>query len=175
MNLANKITTARLGLVPVFILSMYLFPENNILSLTIFVVASLTDFLDGYVARKYNMVTTLGKFLDPLVDKILVITAFVLMAERNVMPGWIVAVIIGRELIITGLRTIAADKGVTIAASYLGKIKTTTQMLAIIIYFLSISISSLVPIYRVMVYVCAIATIISGLDYIFKNKNVLKG
>lgn len=175
MNLANKITTARLGLVPVFILSMYLFPENNILSLVIFVIASVTDFLDGYVARKYNMVTTLGKFLDPLVDKILVITAFVLMTERNVMPGWIVAVIIGRELIITGLRTIAADKGITIAASYLGKIKTTTQMLAIIIYFLSISVKSLIPVYRIMVYVCAIATIISGVDYIIKNKNVLKG
>lgn len=175
MNLANKITLGRLFLVPVFVVTMYLFPENNILSLAIFIIASFTDFLDGYVARKYNMVTTFGKFVDPLVDKVLVLTAFVLITERNAIPGYIVAIIIARELIITGFRTIAADKGVTIAASKLGKIKTISQMTTIILYFLSLSYTGLSQIYIVMYYVAMVATVISGYDYLNKNKNILKG
>ncbi|NLW42670.1 MAG: CDP-diacylglycerol--glycerol-3-phosphate 3-phosphatidyltransferase [Tissierellia bacterium] len=175
MNLANKITMFRFFMVPVFMVSMYVLPSTSVIPLIIFALAAASDAVDGYVARKYNMVTTFGKFVDPLVDKILVLSAFVLMAEKNVIPGWIVVIVISRELIITGFRTIAADKGVTIAASNLGKIKTISQMLAIIVYFIYSITGNFYMIYQILVYIMAGATLISGYDYIIKNKSVLEG
>lgn len=175
MNLANKITMFRFFMVPVFMVAMYILPSTSVIPLIIFALAAASDAVDGYVSRKYNMITTFGKFVDPLVDKILVLSAFVLMAEKNGIPGWIVVIVISRELIITGFRTIAADKGVTIAASNLGKIKTISQMAAIIVYFLYSITGDFYMIYQILVYFMAGATLISGYDYIIKNKDVLKG
>lgn len=165
----------RFFMVPVFMVAMYILPSTSVIPLIIFALAAASDAVDGYVARKYNMITTFGKFVDPLVDKILVLSAFVLMAEKNGIPGWIVVIVISRELIITGFRTIAADKGVTIAASNLGKIKTISQMAAIIVYFLYSITGDFYMIYQILVYFMAGATLISGYDYIIKNKDVLKG
>lgn len=175
MNLANKITLFRFFMVPVFMVLMYTLPSDSIIPLIVFVLAAASDAVDGYVARKYDMVTTFGKFVDPLVDKILVLAAFVLMVEKGGLPGWIVVIVVARELIITGFRTIAADKGVTIAASSLGKIKTISQMSAIIAFFLYSITGEFYLIYQILVYFMAIATLVSGYDYIIKNKDVLKG
>ncbi|MDO5028336.1 MAG: CDP-diacylglycerol--glycerol-3-phosphate 3-phosphatidyltransferase [Bacillota bacterium] len=175
MNLANKITLTRLFMVPIFIITMYVLPHYSPIPLIIFSVAAATDALDGYVARHYNMVTSFGKFVDPLVDKILVLSAFCLMLERLALPGWILVIIVARELIITGFRTIAVEKGVTIAASPLGKIKTISQMLSIIVYFLSLITGSLWGLYTFLIYFAMLATLVSGIDYLVKNKNVLEG
>lgn len=175
MNLANKITMFRFFMVPVFMVLVYLLPDDSIIPLIVFILASASDALDGYVARKYNMITTFGKFVDPLVDKILVLTAFIMMVEKGGIPGWIVVIVVARELIITGFRTIAADKGVTIAASNLGKIKTISQMITIIFYFLYMISGKFYLIYRILVYFMAGATLVSGYDYMVKNKDVLKG
>lgn len=175
MNLANKITLFRFFMVPVFMVLMYLLPSNSVIPLIVFVLAAASDAIDGYVARKYDMVTTFGKFVDPLVDKILVLAAFVLMVEKGGLPGWIVVIVVARELVITGFRTIAADKGVTIAASNLGKLKTISQMSAIIAFFLYSITGGFYLIYQILVYFMAIATLVSGYDYIIKNKDVLKG
>lgn len=175
MNLANKITMTRLLMVPIFIISMYYSPSTSLIPLILFVVASATDALDGYVARHYNMITNFGKFVDPLVDKILIMSAFVLMAERGDLYGWIVVIIVTRELIITGFRTIAADKGVTIAASFYGKFKTISQMLCVIVYLLLPLIPSLYSLYKILVVIMTLATVVSGVDYIYKNKEVLEG
>lgn len=175
MNLANKITMFRFFMVPVFMVAMYLLPNTSPIPLIIFVLAAASDAVDGYVARKYDMVTTFGKFVDPLVDKVLVLAAFVLIVEKGGIPGWIVVIVIARELIITGFRTIAADKGVTIAASNLGKIKTISQMSAIIAFFLYSITGNFYIVYQILVYFMAGATLVSGYDYIIKNKDVLKG
>lgn len=175
MNLANKITLTRLFMVPVFMVTMYVLPETSWVPLVIFALAAATDALDGYVARHYNMITTFGKFVDPLVDKILVLSAFCLMLERQALPGWILVIIVARELIITGFRTIAVEKGVTIAASPLGKIKTISQMVSIIVYFLAQITGSLGGLYTFMIYFAMVATVVSGLDYLIKNKHVLEG
>ncbi len=170
MNLPNKITLFRVILVPVFILTMYLFPENNLLSFIIFSIAALSDAMDGYIARKHNLVTNFGKFMDPLADKILTMSAFVMLVERGAIAAWIIIVVLTREFAITGFRTLASDSGVTIAASNLGKIKTITQMVAIIAYFV-VGESTL---FTILVYAMLIATIVSGYDYIVKNINLLK-
>lgn len=170
MNLPNKITLFRVILVPIFILTMYLFPENNILSLLVFTVAALSDALDGYLARKHNLVTNFGKFMDPLADKILTMSAFVMLVERGAIPAWIIIVVLAREFAITGFRVLAADSGVTIAASNLGKFKTITQMLSIIAYF----ILGNTIIFTILVYIMLIATAVSGYDYLVKNINILK-
>lgn len=170
MNLPNKITLFRVILVPIFILTMYLFPENNILSLLVFTVAALSDALDGYLARKHNLVTNFGKFMDPLADKILTMSAFVMLVERGAIPAWIIIVVLAREFAITGFRVLAADSGVTIAASNLGKFKTITQMLSIIAYF----ILGNTIIFTILVYIMFIATAVSGYDYLVKNINILK-
>lgn len=175
MNLANKITLFRFFMVPVFMVLMYVLPSTSPIPMIVFATAALSDAVDGYVARNYNMVTTLGKFMDPLVDKILVLAAFVLMVEKGAIPGWIVVIVVARELIITGFRILAADNGITIAASSLGKIKTISQMLCIIMYFIFSMTGQLEIVYGILVYVMAIATVVSGWDYIYKNKDVLKG
>ena len=149
MTTANKITLTRICMIPFFIYfasqpmlsgdferAIVNFPTNTIIALVLFCVASLTDFLDGYVARKYNQVTDFGKFVDPLADKLLVTSALVLFVEQNAMAGWMVCVIIARELIITSLRVVAANKGRVLAATWTGKVKTCVQIGGIIVIYL---------------------------------------
>ena len=175
MNLPNKLTILRMCMIPFF----FFFMESTIFSgadkyiaLAIFVVASITDTLDGKIARKYNLVTNFGKFMDPLADKLLVCSALICLT--NVIPKWIVIIIISRELIISGFRTIAADNGIVIAASYWGKIKTVCQMVMIIWLILDLNFSLYTIVGQVLVYVSLILTIISLVDYLMKNKDVLK-
>ena len=175
MNLPNKLTVLRVLMVPFFVLFMLTDlggVANKWIALAIFVVASLTDLLDGKIARKYNLVTNFGKFMDPLADKLLVCSALICLS--NVIPKWIVIIIISRELIISGFRTIAADNGIVIAASYWGKIKTVCQMLMIIWLILDLELPFYHLIGQVLIYVSLILTIISLADYIAKNKEVLK-
>lgn len=171
MNIANKVTVLRLLLIPVFLVLYYIYGSTNNLAAIVFVVASLTDALDGHLARSRNLVTTFGKFVDPLVDKLLTMAAFVVLVEGSIIPAWAVIIIIARELIITGFRTLAADKGITIAASKWGKLKTTSQMVALVLLLLNNNSLNHIGIY--VFYLAVILTIISGLDYIIKNKEVL--
>ena len=133
MNLPNKLTIFRVILIPFFIIALLVpgIPAGNWIALAIFIVASLTDLLDGKIARKYNLVTNFGKFMDPLADKLLVCSALICLVELSRIPSWMVVIIIAREFTISGFRLIAADNGVVIAASYWGKFKTTFQMIAV--------------------------------------------
>lgn len=197
MNLPNKLTIFRVILILPFILLLLgshegwgwfqaIFGEDNVIpeciALGVFIVASLTDMLDGKIARKYNLVTNFGKFMDPLADKLLVCAALIVLVEMDRIPSWIVIVIISREFIISGFRLIAADKGVVIAASYWGKFKTTFQMIMI-----CVMIVEDVPVFAdlgggkafgilaaILLWVALALTVISLVDYIVKNKDVMK-
>ena len=170
MNLPNKLTTLRMILVPVFIV-LYLL-GYSIPALVVFVVASFTDSLDGYLARKYNLVTDYGKIMDPLADKLLVTSALVCMVQTALVPAWMVIVILAREFAITGLRAVAAGQGKVIAAAWSGKIKTVTQMIAVIFLLLNNWPFSLIgiPFDRIMLWIAVIMTIYSGCEYIYKNR-----
>lgn len=177
MNLANKITIFRVFLVPVFMLALYSnLSYSNYLATGIFIFASLTDTLDGYIARSRNMVTNFGKFVDPLADKVLVSAALISLVELGTVPAWIVVIIIAREFTITGFRVIAASEGITIAASPIAKVKTITQLVAIIALLLDNFPFSIInfPFANIMLYICLFFTIVSGVDYIYKNKSALK-
>jgi len=177
MNLANKITIFRVFLVPVFMLVLYSnLPYSSYLAAGVFIFASLTDTLDGYIARSKNMITNFGKFIDPLADKVLVSAALISLVEFGKVPGWVVVVIIAREFTITGFRVIAASEGVTIAASSLGKIKTVTQLIAIICLLINNFPFNLIgfPFDMILLYVSLFFTVLSGIDYIYKNKTTLK-
>ena len=141
MNLPNKLTTFRVILIPFFVFFM-LAPDmtgiNHYIAAAIFIVASLTDLLDGKIARKYNLVTNFGKFMDPLADKLLVCSAMICLIQTGQLAAWIVVIIIAREFIISGFRLIASDNGVVIAASYWGNFKTTFQMLMVIVLILNV-------------------------------------
>lgn len=142
MNLPNKLTTLRVIMIPFFV--FFLLWQNGenrtfrIIALALFIIASLTDLLDGKIARKYNLVTNFGKFMDPLADKLLVCSALICLIELNALPAWMVIIIISREFIISGFRLIASDNGVVIAASYWGKFKTTFQMVSVVLLILDI-------------------------------------
>lgn len=174
MNLPNKLTIFRVILIPVFIIALMsgIIPEpvNKYVGVVIFCVASFTDYLDGHIARKYNLVTNFGKFMDPLADKLLVSSALICMIELGFLPAWIVIIIISREFIITGFRLIAAEGGLVIAASWWGKIKTVTQMLMIILVLLGVG----GIIGNILIILATVFTVISGVDYIVKNIGVLK-
>lgn len=174
MNLANKLTFIRLLMVPVFIIVFSIYGTTNWASALIFALTASTDFLDGYVARKYNLTTTFGKFMDPLVDKVLTQAGYIVLASAQLIPAWVVVVIIFRELLITGLRTLAASNNITIAASIYGKVKTITQFLAIISYLLK-GVLNFIPeyAYSILLYISVITTIVSGVEYLIKNKEVL--
>ncbi|REB09819.1 CDP-diacylglycerol--glycerol-3-phosphate 3-phosphatidyltransferase [Sporosarcina sp. BI001-red] len=188
MNLPNKITVSRVLLIPVFIVFMLVdfgmghltiggatLSTEQFIGGLIFIFASATDWLDGYIARKNNLVTNMGKFLDPLADKLLVSAAFIILVEFGLAPSWVVIIIISREFAVTGLRLLLAGEGEVVAANQLGKIKTVTQILAISslllnnIFFEAIN----VPFGTIMLYICLFFTIWSGLDYFMKNKHVL--
>ncbi|MCR5389712.1 MAG: CDP-diacylglycerol--glycerol-3-phosphate 3-phosphatidyltransferase [Lachnospiraceae bacterium] len=174
MNLPNKLTTFRVVLIPFFIffLMTELIPYSKWIALAIFCIASLTDFFDGYLARKWNMVTNFGKFMDPLADKLLVCSAIIAFTAMDRMPAWIVIIIVAREFIISGFRLIAAEKGVVIAASYWGKFKTASQMFMIILFIINID-ALFIP-GQVLMYIALALTVISLIDYIIKNKDVMK-
>lgn len=175
MNLPNKLTILRVIMVPFFVLFMLTDiggPANKWISLILFVVASLTDLLDGKIARKYNLVTNFGKFMDPLADKLLVCSAMICLIEMNKLDAWIVIVIISREFIISGFRLVASDSGVVIAASYWGKFKTVFQMAMIIVLIADLG-GFFDMLGTVLVWAALALTIISLLDYVFKNKQVL--
>lgn len=176
MNLANKLTVLRIILVPVFLVCTIInTPIANILALAIFIIASITDKLDGYIARSRNQITNFGKFMDPLADKLLVTCALIILVERSVIPAWVVIVIISREFVVSGLRTLAASQGVVIAASNWGKLKTVIQMIAIImgLLYLVYSPTWLNMLTQIFVYVAGVITIISGVDYFVKGKDVI--
>ncbi|CAH2213963.1 CDP-diacylglycerol--glycerol-3-phosphate 3-phosphatidyltransferase [Tepidibacter aestuarii] len=169
MNLANKLTILRILLVPVFVVVILSGIKNSLLiSALIFAIASITDFLDGYIARKYNLVTNFGKFMDPLADKLLVAAAFITMIDLNLVSSWAVIIIISREFAVSILRAIAASSGIVIAASKWGKAKTVSQILAIMMILLNIPYSNIV------MGIAVILTIYSGYDYINLNRNIFK-
>lgn len=176
MNLANKLTVIRMVLVPIFLISAITGTfAGNVLALIIFIAASITDKLDGYIARSKNQVTNFGKFMDPLADKLLVTSALIVLVDQGIVPGWVVVVIIAREFIVSGLRTLAASQGVVIAASKWGKLKTAVQMTGIIMGLLSMVYNPqwLVYLTQIVIYVAAIITIISGVDYFIKSKGIV--
>ena len=174
MNLPTKLTMFRVVLIPVFIVvlmsGLIAEPASRYIAVIIFCVASFTDYLDGHIARKYNLVTNFGKFMDPLADKLLVSAAMICMIELGMLPAWVVIIIISREFIITGFRLIAAEGGLVIAASWWGKIKTVTQMAMIILMLLGVN----KVIGTILVVLATIFTVVSGVDYIVKNISVLK-
>lgn len=175
MNLANKLTVLRLLLIPVFMVLFFTMGLTSVVPALVFAVASATDFLDGYIARSRGLVTTFGKFMDPLADKMLTQAAFILLVQSGDIPAWIVVVIVCRELLITGFRTVAVSNGVTIAASKWGKYKTVFQMLTILYCLLHHSLFSGItaPIDTVLIYLALAFTVISAVDYIVKNIQVL--
>ena len=173
MNLPTKITVFRLLLIPVFIITYYIKDIGYLISGAIFILASLTDLLDGYLARKRNETTNLGAFLDPVADKVLVTSALVVLTVAGIVPSWSVILIIGREILINGFRLIAIEKGIVISASYLGKIKTTTQLLSIIILIFS-PISSWLLLAGIIIYwIAVITTVLSGFEYLYQGRDLL--
>lgn len=177
MNLPNKLTLFRVVLIPFFVfflLAPYFEGYGNYIAVAIFIVASITDFLDGKIARKYNLVTNFGKFMDPLADKLLVCSALICLIQLELIPAWVVIIIIAREFIISGFRLVASDNGVVIAASYWGKFKTAFQMLTVIVLILNIPNKVFTILGTALIYVSLALTVISLIDYIAKNKDVLK-
>lgn len=174
MNLPNKLTLARVIMIPFFVVFMLTGlggSASKWIALAIFIVASLTDLLDGHIARKYNLVTNFGKFMDPLADKLLVCAAMICLVELGKLPAWIVIVIISREFIISGFRLIASDNGRVIAASYWGKFKTTFQMLMICLMIADIGAIGLLT--EIVMWIALILTVVSLVDYLVKNRDVL--
>ncbi|MCI8389300.1 MAG: CDP-diacylglycerol--glycerol-3-phosphate 3-phosphatidyltransferase [Roseburia sp.] len=177
MNLPNKLTILRVILIPffvVFLMVPYFDGYGNYIALAIFIAASLTDMLDGKIARKYNLVTNFGKFMDPLADKLLVCSALICLIESGKLASWIVIVIIAREFIISGFRLVASDNGVVIAASYWGKFKTVSQMFMVMVLILDLPHPAFRILGAVLTYLALILTVVSLIDYVVKNKDVLK-
>lgn len=169
MTTANKITLFRVILIPVFLILLY--TGAKWAALAVYIVACISDTVDGYIARHYNQVTDFGKFMDPLADKLLVITAMICLIDTGEIPSWVVMVIIAREFIISGFRLVAADNGIVIAASKWGKLKTITQMTMIIVVLLNVPVFRILE--QVLIYLALILTVVSLMDYIMKNKQVL--
>lgn len=177
MNLPNKLTILRIIMIPFFVLFMLLDGGANqtyrYIAAVIFIVASFTDLLDGKIARKYNLVTNFGKFMDPLADKLLVCSGLICFVGLGALPAWFVIIIISREFIISGFRLVAADNGIVIAASYWGKFKTVSQMIMIILMIMDIQNQVFQILIQIFVVIAVALTLISLVDYIMKNKSVL--
>ena len=192
MNLANKLTILRVILVPVFLIFLIGkgIPYGSIIATAIFIIASLTDQLDGYIARSRNEITNFGKFMDPLADKLLVTAALVSLVELHLIPSWAAVIIIAREFAVSGLRTVAASEGTVIAASWWGKVKTVTQIIAIILLLLQVNLESIKVLHssfatsafinnfftyapKIALFIAVVMTIISGIDYFIKNKDAI--
>ncbi len=174
MNLPNKLTMFRVILIPFFVvfLLVEITAVDKWIALAIFIIASLTDFLDGQIARKYNLVTNFGKFMDPLADKLLVCSALICLVALERIPAWMVIVIIAREFIISGFRLVASDNGVVIAASYWGKLKTTFQIIMICLMIADLEALQIPT--MIVTWVAVILTVVSLVDYLVKNKDVMK-
>lgn len=187
MNLPNKLTIFRMILIIPFVLLLLggfygwgwfcaifggIIEYVDYIALFLFIAASLTDLIDGKIARKYNLVTNFGKFMDPLADKLLVCAALIALVEMGRIPSWVVIIIISREFIISGFRLIASDNGIVIAASYWGKFKTTFQM--VMVCLMIANISALAVVTDIVMWIALILTIVSLLDYLWKNKEVMK-
>ncbi len=190
MNLANKLTMLRIFLVPVFLIFLVAteIPYGSVIATAIFIIASLTDQLDGYIARSRNQITNFGKFMDPLADKLLVTTALICLVDLQLVPSWAAVIIIAREFAVSGLRTLAASEGKVIAASWWGKIKTVTQIIAIVSLLLKVNLTQIIEANinvhpalnsffkiepAIMLIIAVVMTIISGIDYFAKNKEVI--
>ena len=175
MNLPNKLTVLRVIMIPFFVVMLMLEGGMNqayrYIAAAIFIIASFTDFLDGNIARKYNLVTNFGKFMDPLADKLLVCSALICLIELGQLPAWMVLIIISREFIISGFRLVASDNGVVIAASYWGKWKTVFQMISVILLIVNIPALSMVT--NIALWIALALTVISLMDYIIKNIGIL--
>ncbi|MBN8234518.1 CDP-diacylglycerol--glycerol-3-phosphate 3-phosphatidyltransferase [Halobacillus kuroshimensis] len=189
MNLPNKITLSRIFLIPIFIILMSVpfgwgtlemgereLPVAHLAGAVLFIIASTTDWIDGYIARKYSLVTNLGKFLDPLADKLLVSAALILLVEIGLAPAWIVILIISREFAVTGLRLVAAGEGSVLAASQMGKLKTWIQIIAISALLLHNWPFAFIgfPFGMITLYLALIITVYSGYDYFKKNWHVMR-
>jgi len=176
MNAPNMLTILRVVMIPFFVafLLLDITEYDKYIALAIFIAASFTDTLDGYLARKNNQVTNFGKFMDPLADKLLVSAAMICLVELDMIPSWVVIVIISREFIISGFRLIAAEHQIVIAASYWGKFKTTFQMLMIIVLILDVNQQAFQVLGVILTYLSLALTVISLADYLIKNKGVLK-
>ena len=171
MTTANKLTILRIILVPVFLGVLYAgFPGSNIWALIIFIVASLTDLLDGYIARHYNQITNFGKFMDPLADKILVMSAMCWFVEAHQMPGWALAIVLLREFAVSGMRLVAVEQGKVIAAAWSGKVKTASTMVCLCLMMLNIP----AWLNTACVVVIVATTVYSGIEYFIKNKEVFQ-
>ena len=181
MNVPNRLTILRVAMIPLFVIAMLWqqLPYSDYIAGGLFIAACITDFFDGYLARKYNQVTTFGKFMDPLADKLLVCSAMIALIELQRIPAWVVIVIIAREFVISGFRLIASDNGIVIAASYWGKFKTTFQMLMVILLIVNLSenfpaaTTGITIAEQILIYVSLLLTIISLIDYLVKNRSVL--
>ena len=177
MNLANKITITRIFLIPVFLVLMLIeFKYHNFLAAAVFIIAASTDSLDGYIARKRNLITNFGKFIDPLADKLLVTSALIVLVSKGQVPALVAIIIISREFIITGFRLLASSEGVVLAASWLGKVKTVTQIVAIIAIIIGNFPFNYInfPFDIIVLYISVIFTVISAVDYIYKNIKLVK-
>ena len=175
MNLPNKLTVLRVILVPFFVAFLLLSKSSESLkwiALILFIAASLTDLLDGKIARKYNLVTTFGKFMDPLADKVLTISGMICLIELGRIPSWIVVIIVAREFIISGFRLIATEHGIVIAANYWGKFKTTFQMIMIILMIVNLPALSMFT--NIVMWIALALTIISLITYIQQNMDVVR-
>lgn len=187
INLPNKLTLLRIALIPVFVMLIYF--ENlwcQLAAALVFIGASITDYLDGNIARKNNLVTNFGKFADPIADKMLVMSAFIMLVAQGRMPAWVCIVFLGREFTVSGFRLVAADSGKVIAAGMLGKIKTVTQMIAAVAIILFVPCTGKIDamlgwfgdigqvLANIMMYVMTVMTVWSGVDYIYKNRQFIK-
>lgn len=189
MNIPNKITLSRICLIPIFIVLLSIpvdlgvwnigdtdLPIVHFVAGIIFLIASLTDWLDGYYARKYNLVTNMGKFLDPLADKLLVSAAFILTVELELAAAWIIILIISREFAVTGFRLVASGEGIVLAASNMGKLKTVFQISAVaLLLFHNFPFSYIgIPVDTIVLYIALILTVWSGVDYFVRNWHVMR-
>lgn len=177
MNIANQLTILRVLMIPFFMYFLLLGTSTGkVIALVLFVVASLTDFLDGYLARKYNLITNFGKFMDPLADKLLVTAALICFLELGELNSWVVMIILAREFIVSIFRAVAAAEGIVIAADWWGKVKTNVQMFAIILMLMNNYPFEQfgIPMDQALIYLATVLTVISGCNYIVKNKQVLQ-
>lgn len=176
MNLPNKITVFRILMIPFFVACMLIkeIPYHEIIAGVIFIIAALSDLVDGKIARRFNLVTNFGKFMDPLADKLLVQSALLCFVANGLLPAWITIVIMSREFIISGFRLVAADKGIVIAAGYLGKLKTVFQMVMSVMLIFHFSHPVWLVTEQIFIWGSLILTIVSLVDYFIKNKDVLK-
>lgn len=177
MNIANQLTILRVIMIPFFMYFLLLGTQTGmVIALVLFAAASFTDFLDGYLARKYNLITNFGKFMDPLADKLLVTSALIGFLELGQLNSWVVMIILSREFIVSIFRAVAAAEGIVIAADWWGKVKTNVQMLAIIVMLMgNYPFEQMgIPMDQILIYAATVLTVISGYNYIAKNKQVLQ-